>query len=264
VVGAGVAAAATAGSADALGAAAPPPGAPGAPVGPAGTALPYGTGPVESSSGGSKTGLLIGLGAAAVVLLVIGAIVLLASGNKGGDVQTAQTPTTQAAASGPADTKKAGTSTTSTSIDTSSTSTAPATATTAAPTTEAPTTITTIVAPTTVVTVAPTRPTVTVAPTLPPAQPGRIVATPTSGAPPVNLAKGQQFQIILQNVGGSAASCSLSTRVGKLQLVNNCSPSVPAGATVKVTVQASNIEGNDTVFGAMEGVGSYQLDFIVR
>jgi hypothetical protein len=230
--------------------------------------MPYGHGPVHTSEKKNKTGLMIGAAAAAILLLVIGGIALAAGGKKdGGNVSASQSAsttskTTAAGGAGNSTTTKAGDTTTSTE-KTTTTTTKSTTSTTE------PATTSSDVAPTSAV----TTPTFTVAPTIPPTPaptpaptlaPGRISPIPANGAT-ITIAKGGTTQIILQNVGALPASCTISVAQGNLSLNQNCSPSIPPGGSVTITVKANpGFEGAAQISGLMEGVGAYNLNVFVK
>ena len=99
--------------------------------------------------------------------------------------------------------------------------------------------------------------------TPPPTQPGRISPSQPNGAT-VSIEKGGSTKLTLQNTGGAPASCSLSKGSGNLNLSGSCSPSIPAGGQVVITITAgAGFEGAASVVGAMEGVGSYTLNIKV-
>jgi len=121
-----------------------------------------------------------------------------------------------------------------------------------------------------VTTVATTRATVTVTnppttpATPPPTQPGRISATPANGSQ-VTIKKGTSTKLTLQNVGAAPAQCTVSKGSGNLVLSGNCSPSIPAGGKVEITITAAaGFEGSASVVGAMEGIGSFSLSIFVQ
>jgi hypothetical protein len=89
------------------------------------------------------------------------------------------------------------------------------------------------------------------------------VAFPAAGSS-VNIPKGGSTQITLDNVGGTAAGCALTGSNG-ITATQNCSPSIPPGGRVIVTVQANPTwEGPATVTGVLEGGGSYLLTVNVQ
>jgi len=234
--------------------------------------MPYGHGPVESSEKKSKSGLIIGVAAAAVLVLVIGGIALAASGSKdnGGNLSASQatnstTNTTAAGTGGNTTTTKdpKADSTTSTSERTSTTKAATTTSSETTPTSEA-TTTSAATTPTFTVTPPTVRP--TVAPTTPPTTiaPGRISPIPANGQS-ITIPKGGSTQVILQNVGGLPASCTISVSKGNLSLNQNCSPSIQPGGSITITVRANpGFEGAGQISGLMEGVGSYTLNIFVN
>ncbi len=210
----------------------------------------YDASPPPGSS--SRTGLLVGVAAAVVLVLVVAGVLIASGGDKEGSLETAQQPTTTT------------TTMASTTSTTQASSTTGAPASTDGPTTTADTTPVESTAPTTVapvVTAAPTTPRPTVPPTTPaPTAPptGRITSNPAPGGE-IIINKGGTAYITLQNVGGAAAGCALTGSAG-LTVSQNCSPSIPPGATVVVSVTVSPTkEGPATVTGVLEGAGSYYL-----
>ncbi len=238
------------------------------PAGSGGTgaaAMPYGHGPVESTEKKSKTGLIVGAAAAAILVLVIGGVVLTSGGNKdAGNVQTAPQATTSTTAKATTTTSPAETSTTDKVTTTAVATTAASTVTTEAPTSSTPPTTIAVVT-----TAVPTTPRPTIAPTQPAPpttlfQPGKINASPANGAT-VTIPKGGSTQIVLQNTGGAAASCTVSSGSGNLSVTPNCAPSISAGGSVTITIKANaGFEGQGSVQGLMEGIGSYNITVFVK